>query len=173
MIKTIWFLIKLCQSVFFLFSWIINFLNKIKCKRDYLKLFFWILHHILFQFMADNVYLLIHKLCPNLFCHSTETFRILSQINFLLFLKWKLYNNSVTITAVYVPKFKIWTPITARHRSIYKIIFVWIANIKRKYFNVTAKMRLNCESTAHYFLILKIPLIKRALGVLNLKIYRL
>jgi hypothetical protein len=34
-------------------------------------------------------------------------------------------------------------------------------------------MRLNFESTEHYFLILKIPLIKRALGVLNLKIYRL
>jgi hypothetical protein len=150
------------------------FLNKIKCKCDFLKLLFSILHHIiLFQFISADVYPLIHKLCPNLFCHSTETFRILNQINLLLFLKWKWYNNSVAITAVDIPKFKIWTSITARHRSIYKIILVWIENIRKKYFNVTAKMRFNCESTARYFLIFEIPLIKRALGVLNLKIYRL
>ena len=33
-----------------------------------------------------------------------------------------------------------------------------------KYFNVTAEMCLNCESIAHYFLIVEIPLLKRALN---------
>lgn len=53
---------------------------------------------------------------------------------------------------------------TARNRPIFKLIFVWVnTNIRSKYFDVTAKMCLNCESTAQYFLILEIPLIERAL----------
>jgi hypothetical protein len=59
--------------------------------RHFLKSLFRILRHIiLFQFIYNDVYPLIHQLCPELFCHSTNSFRILNQANLLPALKVKI-----------------------------------------------------------------------------------
>jgi len=64
----------------------------------FLKSLFRISRHII---LSDDVYPLIHKLRPDLFCHSTDTFRILNQVNLLPVLKvkikqqWCNYNGQI------------------------------------------------------------------------------
>jgi len=76
--------------------------------RHFLKSLFRILRHIiLFQFISDDVYPLIHKICPNLFCHSTDTFHISNQVKLLTVLKVKIIQEQCDYNGQMYPNLKL------------------------------------------------------------------